>query len=70
MNSLSGFPTNNTNTEFLAGQTTFDLRLQAPINDRTYLTFGMENIFDQRFQLFPGFPDGGRTIRAGFRFQL
>ncbi len=70
MNSLSGFPTNNTNTEFLAGQTTFDLRLQAPINDRTYLTFGIENIFDQRFQLFPGFPDGGRTIRAGFRFQL
>lgn len=70
MSSLGGFPTNNTNTEFLSGQTTFDLRLRAPISKQITLTVGIENIFDQRFQLFAGFPDGGRTIRSSLSFQF
>jgi vitamin B12 transporter len=70
MNSLSGFPTDNPNTEFLSGQTTFDLRLRTPITKQISATFGIENIFDQRFQLFAGFPDGGRTIRGSLSFQF
>ncbi|MFN9397304.1 MAG: TonB-dependent receptor [Pseudanabaena sp.] len=70
MNSLSGFPTDNLNTEFLSGQTTFDLRLRAPITAQISATLGIENIFDQRFQLFAGFPDGGRTIRGSLSFQF
>lgn len=70
MSSLSGYPTNNTNTEFLSGATTFDLRLRAPITKQIILTFGIENLFDQRFQLFAGFPDGGRTIRSSLSFQF
>ncbi|MFN5472741.1 MAG: TonB-dependent receptor, partial [Pseudanabaena sp.] len=70
MNSLSGFPTDNLNTEFLSGQTTFDLRLRAPITAQISATLGIENIFDQRFQIFAGFPDGGRTIRGSLSFQF
>jgi vitamin B12 transporter len=65
MNSLNGYPTNNTNTEFLSGYTTFDFKLRVPLSDRLTLTGSVENIFDQRYQLFPGFPDGGRMFQVG-----
>lgn len=65
MNSLNGYPTNNTNTEFLPGYTTFDMKMRVPINDRLVLTGSLDNLFNQRYQLFPGFPDGGRVFQVG-----
>ncbi|MEB3148969.1 MAG: TonB-dependent receptor, partial [Sphaerospermopsis sp.] len=65
MNSLNGYPTNNTNTEFLPGYTTFDMKMRVPINDRLVLTCSLDNLFNQRYQLFPGFPDGGRVFQLG-----
>jgi vitamin B12 transporter len=70
LNSLGSYPTNNTNTEFLGGYTTFDFRLKAPISAQLSATAGVENIFDQRFQLFPGFPDGGRTFQVGLDYKF
>ncbi|WP_414541447.1 TonB-dependent receptor plug domain-containing protein [Nostoc sp. CCY0012] len=65
MNSLSGYPTNNINTEFLSGYTTFDLKMRIPLTDGLVVTGGVDNIFNQRYQLFPGFPDGGRGFQVG-----
>lgn len=65
MNSLNGYPSNNINTEFLSGYTTFDLKMRVPISDSLVLTGSLDNLFDQRYQLFPGFPDGGRVFQVG-----
>ncbi|MEA5600525.1 TonB-dependent receptor [Nostoc sp. UHCC 0252] len=65
MNSLNGYPTNNTNTEFLSGYTTLDFKVRVPLSDSLILTSSVDNIFDQRYQLFPGFPDGGRVFQVG-----
>ncbi|MBW4645722.1 MAG: TonB-dependent receptor [Goleter apudmare HA4340-LM2] len=65
MNSLNGYPTNNTNTEFLSGYTTLDFKMRVPLSDSLILTSSVDNIFDQRYQLFPGFPDGGRVFQVG-----
>jgi vitamin B12 transporter len=72
LNSLSGYPTNNTNTEFLSGFTSFDANLVAPLNsDRSLnLTASVQNIFDQRYELFAGFPDAGRTFRTGIDWKF
>ena len=70
MNSLGSYPTNNTNTEFLPGYTTFDLRLQAPISPTLKVNAGVQNIFDQRFELFSGFPNNGRTVNVGLDYRF
>ncbi|WP_373545884.1 TonB-dependent receptor [Chamaesiphon sp.] len=72
LNSLSGYPTNNTNTEFLPGFTSFDFNFVAPLNpDRSVtLNASVQNIFDQRYELFAGFPDAGRTFRTGIDWKF
>ncbi|MGK7929782.1 MAG: TonB-dependent receptor [Spirulina sp.] len=70
MNSLGSYPTNNTNTEFLPGYTTFDLRFRASILPELTVTAGVANIFDRRYQLFSGFPDGGRTVNVGVEYNF
>ncbi|MFP4337767.1 MAG: TonB-dependent receptor [Halothece sp.] len=70
MNSLGSYPTNNTNTEFLPGYTTFDLRLKAPISPTLKVNAGVQNVFDQRFELFSGFPDNGRTVNVGLDYRF
>jgi vitamin B12 transporter len=65
MNSLNGYPTNNDNTEFLSGYTTLDFKMRVPLSDNFILTSSVDNIFNQRYQLFPGFPDGGRVFQVG-----
>ncbi|QZZ20577.1 TonB-dependent receptor [Leptothermofonsia sichuanensis E412] len=70
MNSLSSYPTNNLNTEFLSGYTTFDFRLRVPMTRQLMLNFSVDNIFDQRYQVFAGFPDGGRMFQGGIRYEF
>jgi vitamin B12 transporter len=69
---LSGYPTNNNNTEFLPGFTSFDFNLVAPMNSDRSLTLNasVQNIFDQRYELFAGFPDAGRTFRTGIDWKF
>ncbi|MCV3214829.1 TonB-dependent receptor [Plectonema radiosum NIES-515] len=65
MHSLGAYPTNNTNTESLSGYTTFDLKMRVTLSDTLVLTGSVDNIFNQRYQLFPGYPDGGRVFQVG-----
>jgi vitamin B12 transporter len=69
-NSLGSYPTNNTNTESLPGYTTLDFRARVPLNRSLTLSAGVENIFNQRYELFAGFPDGGRTMQVGLNYQF
>jgi vitamin B12 transporter len=70
MNSLSSYPTDNLNTEFLPGYTTFDLRIKAPITRGLILTAGIQNLFDQRYEVFSGFPDAGRVFQVGLSYNF
>jgi vitamin B12 transporter len=70
MNSLNGYPTNNDNTEFLSGYTTLDFKMRVPLSDSLILTSSVDNIFNQRYQLFPGFPDGGRVFQVGLSYRF
>ncbi|NJR48430.1 MAG: TonB-dependent receptor [Leptolyngbyaceae cyanobacterium CSU_1_3] len=70
MNSLSSYPTDNLNTELLSGYTTFDFRLRVPVTRQLTLNFGIENIFDQRYQVFAGFPDAGRIFQGGIKYEF
>jgi vitamin B12 transporter len=72
LNSLSGYPTDNANTEFLPGFTSFDANFVAPLNSDRSLTLNasIQNIFDQRYELFAGFPDAGRTFRTGIDWKF
>ncbi len=70
MHSLGSYPTNNTNTESLPGYTIFDFKLRVPVSKNLAFNGSIENIFDQRFQLFPGFPDAGRIVQAGVNYKF
>lgn len=65
MHSLGAFPINNTNTESLPGYTTFDFKLRVPLSNNFVLMGNVDNIFSQRYQLFPGYPDAGRVFQVG-----
>ncbi|MDZ7968037.1 MAG: TonB-dependent receptor [Nostoc sp. DedSLP03] len=65
MHSLGAYPINNTNTESLPGYTTFDFKMRVPLSDNLIFTGSVDNIFDRRYQLFPGYPDGGRVFQVG-----
>jgi vitamin B12 transporter len=65
MHSLGAYPINNTNTESLSGYTTFDFKMRVSLSNTLVLTGSLDNIFNQRYQLFPGFPDGGRVFQVG-----
>ncbi|WP_088240444.1 TonB-dependent receptor plug domain-containing protein [Calothrix rhizosoleniae] len=65
MHSLGAYPTNNSNTESLAGYTTFDFKVRVPLSNTFVVTGNLDNIFNQRYQVFPGFPDAGRVFQVG-----
>lgn len=65
MHSLGAYPTNNSNTESLPGYTTFDFKTRIPVNYNLVLTGSVDNIFNQRYQLFSGYPDAGRVFQVG-----
>lgn len=70
MHSLGSYPTNNINTESLPGYTTFDFKLRVPVSQNLAINGSVENIFDQRYQLFPGFPDAGRIVQVGMNYKF
>ncbi|MFN6518605.1 MAG: TonB-dependent receptor plug domain-containing protein [Nostoc sp. CreGUA01] len=70
MHSLGRYPTNNTNTEFLTGYTTFDVKLRVPLSANLAVNGSVDNIFNQRYQLFAGFPDAGRVFQVGLNWKF
>lgn len=62
---LSSYFVNNTNTESLPGYTTLDLKLRFPIGDSFAFTGSLDNLLDQQYEQFPGFPAVGRSFRLG-----
>lgn len=70
MHSLGAYPTNNTNTESLSGYTTFDIKLRIPLSEQLTINGSVDNIFDQRYQLFAGYPDAGRVFQVGLNWKF
>ncbi|NER28510.1 MAG: TonB-dependent receptor [Symploca sp. SIO1C4] len=62
---LSEFFTNNSNTESLPGYTTLDLKLRLPVSSNLVFNASWDNIFDQQYEEFPGFPGVGSSFRIG-----
>ncbi len=67
---VGSFFTNNTNTESLPGYTTLALHGGIPIGETLALEMGLDNLLDQQYEVFPGFPGIGRTIRVNLRGQI
>ncbi|MBE9222564.1 TonB-dependent receptor [Cyanobacterium stanieri LEGE 03274] len=65
LKSLGGYFVNNTNTDSLPGYTTVDFKTRIPFSANVTLTGGIDNIFDQQYEQFPGFPAVGRNFRVG-----
>ncbi len=65
MHSLGSYPINNTNTESLSGYTTFYFKTRITLSDNLVFTGSVDNILNQRYQLFPGYPDAGRVFQVG-----
>ncbi|MGB0564244.1 MAG: hypothetical protein ACPGVO_20950 [Spirulinaceae cyanobacterium] len=57
--------TNNTNTETLRDDTTLDLKTRIPLRSALGLNASWNNVFDESFQEFPGFPGVGSNVRVG-----
>jgi vitamin B12 transporter len=62
---LSDYFVNNTNTESLPGYTTVDLKLRIPLGRTVVFNGSLDNLFDQQYEQYPGYPAVGRSFRVG-----
>ena len=67
LRSLSDTFVDRGNLESLDGRTTVDLKLRIPLSDNWALNANMDNIFDEQFEEFPGFPGVGRSLQIGVK---
>lgn len=70
MHQIGGFLTNNSNTESLPGYTTLALKGGIPISEALALEVGVDNLLDQQYEVFPGYPGIGRTLKVNLRGQF
>jgi len=62
---LSNYFVNNTNTESLLGYTTVDLKLRIPLGRTVVFNSSLDNLFNQQYEQYPGYPAVGRSFRVG-----
>lgn len=48
----------------------FGAKFQCAINKHTSFNIGVENMFDQEYEIDEGFPEAGRTLYSGFEFKF
>lgn len=62
---LSNYFVNNTNTESLPGYSTVDLKLRIPLGRTVVFNGSLDNLFNQQYEQYPGYPAVGRSFRVG-----
>jgi len=62
---LSDYFVNNTNTESLPGYTTVDFKLRIPLGRTVVFNGSLDNLFDEQYEQYPGYPAIGRSFRVG-----
>ncbi|MEO0395919.1 MAG: TonB-dependent receptor [Cyanobacteria bacterium P01_A01_bin.137] len=67
LHSISDTFADRGNLETLDGRTTLDFKLRVPLSDSWALNASMDNIFDEQYEEFPGFPGVGRSVQVGVR---
>ncbi|MEM8612954.1 MAG: TonB-dependent receptor [Cyanobacteria bacterium P01_H01_bin.105] len=67
LHSISDVFVDRGNLESLDGRTTVDFKVRLPLSDRWALNASIDNIFDEQFEEFPGFPGVGRSVQIGLR---
>ncbi len=70
LRNLGSFFVNNTNTQSLPGYTSIDLKFRVPVDRFLSVSGGIDNLFDQQYQQFPGFPGVGRSFRLGVSYRF
>jgi vitamin B12 transporter len=67
---IGTFFTNNANTQSLPGYTNLALRGGIPVAENLALEVGVDNLLDEQYEVFPGYPGVGRTVRLNLRGQF
>ena len=67
LHSISDTFADRGNLETLDGRTTLDFKLRVPLSDNWVLNASMDNIFDEQYEEFPGFPGVGRSVQVGVK---
>ena len=67
LHSISDVFVDRGNLEELDNRTTVDFKLRLPLSDAWALNASMNNVFDEQYEEFPGFPGVGRSIQVGVR---
>ena len=67
LHSISDTFADRGNLETLDGRTTLDFKLRVPLSDNWVLNASMDNVFDEQYEEFPGFPGVGRSVQVGVK---
>lgn len=67
LHSISDVFVDRGNLEELDSRTTVDMKVRFPLNDTWAFNASLNNMFDEQFEEFPGFPGVGRNIQVGLR---
>lgn len=70
MHNISEYFVDNANTESLDGYRTVDLKLQVPVNDNFKINVSLNNIFDEDYEVSPGFPGLSRNFQTSVKLKF